>query len=648
MLSKNMKLIALLMLFRMFLNNLDAQELPIWTIQGEEKTSAYQGQIITTEGNVVTAKGAGFFFIQTPDSQSDNNPNTSDALLVDAPYFGSVGDIVNITGRVLETDGNTIISGAGITITTISSGAPLPNPVLLDENLPSSTPSSIHSLEKVENMRVQFSAFATSPSNNWSTVSLSISIQRPFREPGIIFPGQTGLPVWDGNPELFWFDPNGLNAPNNRFINAGDQIEADAIMIEADSDFWLALPRDYTINSSPDPEPLREKYTDEFTVGSLNVLLLFSSADDIDTRLEKLAIYIDDQMQLPDILALQEVGSLAVLEDLAYYIELRVPGTGYQAYFLSGNDDINLAYLVKPSIQNVSIAQLGANEPFSLGGSLHNRPPLLLQANLPTAPPTSVQVLNLHMRSLIGIEGNNSFFVRNKRHQQAISVAEMVQNLQAQGNLIVLGDFNAFEFSDGYVDVVNQIAGTSSLGAEYSPLSIVDPPLQKPIEFLPSIERYSYVFEGNAQALDHCLIGNAEDMNITEFQYSRGNADYSIAYEDNASLAQSSSDHDGLVLYFTTDNMVVSTQEATVEVSDIVISMPQPISFGDNIHITADKGRLLSAHIYSLDGQLIWTTALDAPQAHLSLPYSLFNAGAYVLQVTGTHDVANQKMLVIF
>jgi len=589
---------------------------------------------VQTEGNVVTAKGSGFFFIQSPAGQTDNNPATSDALLVNTHYFGSIGDLVDVSGLIIENDGNTSIGGSGMEVTTAGENAPLPPAVVLDETLPSGQPSTPHSLEPIENMRIQYLATVVSPSDESELVALTAGTSRPLREPGILYPGLAGLPVWDGNPELFWMDPNALNAPNNRFLNTGDQIEADAVIVEADIGEWLALPRTYTVLPAPDLTPVPPRQPGEITIGSLNLFFLTSGAWNLSTRMDKLALYIQEQMRLPDILAVQEVGNLTLLQDLSYKIELLVPGTNYQAFLLPGNDDINLGFLVKSYLQDCTVSQLGKDEIFMLGGPLHDRPPLLLNANLPTNPPTPVQVLNLHMRSLIGIEGSNSFFVRNKRHEQGISVAEMIQQLQSSGNLFILGDFNAFQFSDGYVDLYSQLCGTPTLGAQYSPLSIVSPSLSEPLETLPEQDRYSYVFRGNAQVLDHCLAGSLNGLEITRMAYARGNADYALAYEDNPFVPQSCSDHDGLLVYVQTDNPLTAIVEAGETAPLIQVEVPNPARPGEQVSIRSLSGGLEKASIYDPLGRLLWQKPLAGQlQSDFHLPLTLSGGSNYLLLV---------------
>lgn len=638
--------LSIFLLAQLFFFGLGAQPLEIWQIQGSGNASPYLYELVSTEGNIVTAKGNGFFFIQCPPERSDDNPLTSDGIMIDAPYSGQVGDLVNISGQILENDGMTAFGAAFLQIQKTGSGAALPPPVTLGPGLPAESPAAVHSLERVEGMLVQFTATASGPTNHQELTPLTANGQRPFREPGIRHPGLPGLPVWDGNPEIFWFKPNGLNAPNNRFINTGATVEATAVMLEADDGFWLALPTAYTLSNQTVVKAVRLAQPQEFTIGSLNCYLLFESDSNYPQRLQKLARYIHELMLLPDIVALQEVGSLTALEGLSAAIRQVAPQANYNAYLLPGNDDIQLGYLVSNRIQVQAVTQLGADEPFYLGGSLHDRPPLLLEALLPSSPPVPIKVLNLHLRSLIGIEGATAGFVRNKRHRQSQGVATMVQSLQQGANLVVVGDFNAFEFTDGYVDVVNQIAGRTSLGAQFTPSPIVHPPLLNLVEQLPSAERYSYVYEGSAQVLDHCLASSPmEGLAISGMQYVRANADNALAYLSNPFLLERTSDHDGFVLFLEALNPVGLSNLPPA--SGIQLSYAQPLRPGGEILVHSENARLLDWEAYLPNGQRAWHAPLSGSTASLRLPPHLPAGQWYLIRVRGENGIASGKVVVL-
>lgn len=552
--------------FLLFLNSgLNAQSKEIWELQGSSTSSPFTNQIVTTNDNVVTAVGSNFFFMQTPVSRSDNNPLTSDGIQVFTSIGPSVsvGDRVNITGRIEEQYGMTRFNNNNLQVNVIGTGASLPTPITLDPAFPSKMAASIPELERVEGMLVYFEGFATGPSNDLEEVPVTASDQRPFREPGIKYPGVVNLPVWDGNPEGFWFDPNGVDQPENRFITSGMEITATGVMAYEDN-VYLFLPTSYSLDGEGPVTPVRDKQSNEITVGSLNLLLLVPDSEDYTKKLRKLSKYIVESMRTPDILAVQELGNFNALISLKNFIQQANPNSSYVAYYQDGPNNIKVGYLAKTSVfQNISVTQLGANEQISTGGQLHDRPPLLLEAEIRTDPPTPIKVLNVHMRSRIGIEGGDANFIRTKRHEQAISIAQMVQERQDH-DLFVVGDFNAFEFTDGYVDVLSQIRGDETIGALYELEPVTDPELTNHTEAIAQPQRYSFVFEGDAQLIDHCLSTTLTGMEVVEVQFARGNCDQPVAFEDNDQLVNRASDHDGFVTFIMPDNpLATSVRELT-------------------------------------------------------------------------------------
>ncbi len=605
--------------------------LEIWQIQGAGGGTPYVNEIVTTPQNVVTAVSADRFFIQTPAGRSDDDPATSDGIMVltASPSFLNVGQVVTVTGKVIEAEATTAFSSSGLTVVEEDEPLPLPAPVVLSAQFPSGSASLPADLEQIESMYVSLDAIVGAPSDNDELAALYLTDNRPFREPGIAFPGQPGLPVWDGNPEVFWFDPNGLGQPNNRFLNAGMTVNAGGVIIQTESRYLL-LPTEYTAAGDPVFQAVRSRNPGEITVGTLNVLRLSTDNFDYVKQLEKLAAYIVGAMGAPDILALQEVYDLNALEDLNFYIQQEDPAVDYALHLLPGFDEINLAFLTRETVQDISVSQLGRLEFFSQGGHLHDRPPLLLEANIATTPPTPVRVLNLHLRSLIGIEGSNASFVRNKRHEQSISVANMVQQLQG-GDLIVLGDYNAYPFTDGYVDVYNQIKGGASGGAQLPVTNVVNPPLLDQSELLPAQERYSFVFEGNASLIDHCLTSELTGFTVTDYAFARANCDNALAYADNAFLPYRASDHDGSVLFLQPDNPLLTSTSAAAAPEPTALQFPNPFQpEKDFIRLARSGGDGGTLQLYDISGAMVWRQPVNATDRY-RLPTAL-PAGLYLLE----------------
>jgi hypothetical protein len=119
---------------------------------------------------------------------------------------------------------------------------------------------------------------------------------------------------------------------------------------------------------------------------------------------------------------------------------------------------------------------------------------------------------------------------------------------------VIVGDFNAFEFTDGFVDAVGQIAGV--VDADENLLSgpdLVNPDLLNQVLAIGAGERYSFIFGGSAQTLDHALTSMSLDASVRGLEFGRGNADAAVDLVNTDGTPLRSSDHDGLVLFLTRD-----------------------------------------------------------------------------------------------
>ena len=589
----NRSLLAVFILLS-FHSILAAQSLEIWEIQGAGLNSNYQGQTVSTLNNIVTAKGSNFFFIQCPTNRSDNNPATSDGLLVLTASNSTIkaGDRVNVQGQIIEENSTTAFSSVNLVVNVIESGVSLPPAIALNNDFPTEQRSFVPDLEQVEGMRVVFNALVCGPPEDRDWIPVTTKNERRLREAGIRYPGLPNLPAWDGNPELFWIDLDALNQPNNRFISAEMEIQTAGVMAQIDHQY-VAFPVSYELRGENLIRAVREKSDGEFTIGSINTYRLIKDESGYNSRVRKMALYVVNSLKSPDVLALQEIGGQTEMEDLAFYIRQIAPAINYQVQFLSSNGNIHTAFLVQPSLSNLALSQLSKNEFLSIGGTLHDRPPILLSGQIATTPPTPIKVLNLHLRSLLGIEGGNASFVRTKRREQAVSVAENVQSMRNE-NLVIVGDYNAYQFSDGYVDVVNQIAGTPTEGALFGNENIVNPPLIKHSEKLAEVDQYSFIFEGNSQLIDHCLSTELSDFKIEGFEFARGNADNSWVYGNNPNIVERSSDHDGFVLFLRPNNSgLTATDELADQNSQLRLANPMRTDQSIYLEQTSTQSNLL-------------------------------------------------------
>ena len=296
-------------------------DLEIWEVQGTGNESPFDGQMVRLTNNVVTVVTSNLFYMQSTSSNEDGNPATSDGILVfvgDTPDV-FVGDIVNVEGFVEEFNGVTTIDNNSLVVTVISTNQGLPEPVIFDENFPGKTPSPVHDLETVEGMWVEIqNAIVTAPTSPSGFLSVTADDERPFREPGIIFPGEPGLPVWDGNPEVFELD---LLFDDEPILTAGTMISATGVISQGFGNQYEFLAVNASIQTSNVTISARERNNDELSIGCINGLFL----DNDFNRVQKMANYIMNSMNTPDIIAFQEIEDISVLESIANRIEIAIP-----------------------------------------------------------------------------------------------------------------------------------------------------------------------------------------------------------------------------------------------------------------------------------------------------------------------------------
>ncbi len=540
----------------------------IFEIQGAGTASPLVGQTVRTLDNIVTAVDTDGFYIQTPPERVDGDDQTSDGIFIftDGAPTVAVGDRVDVAGEVEEFFDLTELTGA-VSVTVASSGNPLPAAVVLDAATPSPLPQPIPDLERFEGMLVSFEGTATGPSDRFGDVAVVVGSERAFREPGIEFPGMAGLPEWDGNPEVFEIDPDGLGGADAA-VFAGQAVTAEGPLTFSFGDYQV-LPTTLLLGTEPAlPRAVRAREPGELTIASQNMLRFFDDQDDpgmsepvltaaeFQDLLGKFSLHVRDVLDAPDVLAVQEVENLNVLEQLAIQIAAD-GGPAYSSFLVEGNDvgGIDVGFMTRDDrVMVQSTTQFLADLTLSVDGSLlHDRPPLVLDAVFQGDGATfPFSVMVVHNRSLSGIDDPSSGpRVRQKRLEQAETIAALVQSIQTTDPdlpLVVTGDFNAFQFSDGFVDAVGVIRGNP--GEALLPgQDLVDPDLSNAIEGLDPAEQYSFIFGGNAQVLDHALVSAAAAPSVSGVEYARGNVDAPNALMDDATTPLRVSDHDGLVLF---------------------------------------------------------------------------------------------------
>ncbi|MDX2149596.1 MAG: endonuclease/exonuclease/phosphatase family protein [Bryobacteraceae bacterium] len=578
-------------------------------VQGTAQASTLDGQAVTVSG-IVTARTTAGFFLQEPVVNAASLASQGIFVFTSSAPFAAatVGNSVCVSGTVDEfqrssdTSPLTVTEIVSPTVSELSTGNALPAAVeLTAANL--AVNGAIDQLERYEGMRVRIAnAVTIAPTRGFGeTWITATTASRPFREAGISplepavvglcpqtsqqNPGQTGcIPRWDGNPEKVMLDSDGLAGLPSRNYATGAVVGEVLGPLHYDFSTYRILPETAVPDiAAPAETALAVAPAGQLTVASFNVENFFDTVNDpatddtvlsatnFNTKRDKLAAAIRTVLRNPDVIGLQEVENQTVLDAVAAAVNAANGGsTNYVGYVEPGNDPrgINTALLVNTNRVTVtSVQQLNKAETFVCGappvsGTLNDRPPLVLKGSIANggALPLAFTVVVNHLRSLGGIaetgpadpavcpgqtEGER---VRLKRQKQAESLASLVQTLQAAGErVIVLGDMNAFEFSDGYGDLLGTIKGTPRPANEVVQAAVaglVNPPLVNLVEGVPAGQRYSYSFDGSAQVLDHVLVTQGLTGRVQSFEWARMDADFPETLRNNAATPRRLSDHD--------------------------------------------------------------------------------------------------------
>jgi predicted extracellular nuclease len=596
-----------------------ATALKINQLQGAGATSPIDPALLVKTTGIVTARKSNGFFMQSQTADDDGDPNTSEGIFVytaGAPSTDAVvKNIVEVRGYVHEyqTGAGTdteICGDAGCsvaeTITKLATATDLPVPVaitLADEEAMRTDPNSL-ALEKYEGMRVTVPSLTviapTQGSVNESSATASSNgvffavvtgTQRPAREPGIepgdVLPAGSPccVPRFDGNPEALRVDSDGQTGASRLEVTSNATLTGVVGVLDYGASFYTILPdpgaaTGITGNMTYVPVPAPDAH--EVTVASFNLERFYDAdsgtpsgatltAAGFSKRLAKASLAIRNVLNTPDVLGVEEMNNLSTLQTLAAQISADALAAGqpdpqYQAYLYDGNDPsfINVAFLVKQSrIEVVEVSQEGKDSTYinpvtGQADVLNDRPPLVLHAKVKVSGKEvsiPLTVIVNHLRSLSGLtDPVDGPRVRTKRALEAEFLANLIQGMQSE-NVISVGDYNAYEFSDGYVDVIGTILGTPAPADQIvlsTPADLVTPHLTDLLAHpsLPADQRYSYSFDGSTQTLDHFIVNPNALALITRFAYARVDADFPESYRGDGTRPERISDHDPGVAYF--------------------------------------------------------------------------------------------------
>lgn len=503
-------------------------------------------------------------------------------------------------------------------ISVESKGNPLPKPIALTAE--SFKSGVLDALERYEGMRVEVrELLVVAPTNGRLDEKTGLSesngifygvvkgLPRPFRAAGYdlydyaysetkekdkLKKDYPRLPVFDDNPERLRIESSAqLGSQPIETTSFATVKNLTGVMHYAYRAYTIYTDADYKpkvsgfVKASALPAPNAR----QFSVAGMNIENFFDDQDDpaiketvvspetFERRLKKISMAIRDYMMMPDVVGIVEAENIAALQRLADRINKDAVAAGkpdpkYEAYLIDGNDGrgIDSGFLVKSSrVKKIEVRQFGKDEEFKTSNSresrfLNDRPPLMLRASIDdpkTKQPFEFTVVVNHLKSFLGYnDPEQQESVRLKKKLQAEFLAKWVQDRQTKNpseRIVLVGDFNAYQFNDGIVDVVGTITGKpASKGEVMNPSEdIVNPDLTDLVNMIKKDQRYSYSYDGNAQAIDHIIVNEAMKKYISNFGYVRMNADFPEIYRNDDKRIERYSDHDAAVAYFTFDDL---------------------------------------------------------------------------------------------
>ena len=569
-----------------------AASVAIHDVQGATHVSPYAGRAVVTEGTVTARAGNGFY-LQDPSPDADEATSEAIFVFTSSSPAVTVADAVRVMALVTEfRPGGTAQPNLTTTeltspsITVLSSGNPLPAPqvvgaggrtppraVIEDDaggnvetgGLFDPAADGIDFYESLEAMRVQVNdPVASGPTNPFGEISVlpddgaGATVRTP--RGGIV------VRAGDFNPERVIVDDVLEDTPD---VDTGDRFTADivGVMDYSFGNFKLLTTAPVVaVPSGLARETTRAPLDQEVAVATFNVENL--DPGDPPSKFAELADIVVDNLRAPDILSIEEVqdsngetndavtdasvtwGMLIAAIQAAggpvyEYRQIDpvddadggVPGGNIRVGFLFRTDR-GVEFIDRPG-GGPTVATTVIDHPS--GPRLSSSPGRVAPLDPAWSTPEPVR------KPLAGefrIRGRKVFLIANHwkskngdqplfgRFQPPALVTEAQRTAEAavvkafvdeilgidpDANVVVLGDLNDFEFSAPLT--------TLEGGGDLSTL----------IESLPQGERYSYVFDGNAQTLDHIVVSDNLYSNFS-FEYD--------SVHVNAEFAEQASDHD--------------------------------------------------------------------------------------------------------
>jgi uncharacterized protein len=536
--------------------------IPIYQIQGKGLVSPYVKAWIDTYG-IVTGVLQDGFYLQDP--QGDNDLATSDGIFVYTQKTPTVqsGQCVEVTrAYVDEFYEKTELSRLKSVLASIRCA---PNRVTTTQ-IPLArlgiTPTI--RFEAYEGMLVTthpMTGTVQGPTKHFATGEIEVAILATdlavYLPTGRVFQADTAAM----HALTYLTNELGATLPDAAW---GDTLQVGATAAILDYNFGKyqlhllpGTPITHTAHARL-PEQGSASMPDSFTLCTFNLHGLGrGSAQYPDERLyaqqlAKRAQAIAETIQGCTMIGLQETGTPDDAEKLAAFLRtyyqldyvataLAGPGTQSQEFpltnsLLTRRDQVQVRQALLPqgcSSQDYAVPVVVGDCPAG-GYALFDRPPLVVDLTITGEwpEPLSLTVIVNHWKSKGGDEKINVV----RRKEQARHVATLVQaKLRADpaGHIAVLGDLNDYYQSEP-IDILRTTTYPTTSR----------PALIHLYDYLPTLDRYTYIFNGGSQVLDHILVTPALAQMVARVDPIHANADFPSSDESQLVNVQRSSDHD--------------------------------------------------------------------------------------------------------
>jgi len=563
------------------------QALTIMQIQGEQSESPYAEARIQTTGIVTLfTRNHANFWLQDP--TGDGSAITSDAIFVAGGGFPdqgtkpAVGDLIRIIAQVQESQFGHALALTRLSrvesIEVISSGQALPEPIGLTQLPAESVVDGINFWEPLEGMLVDIkNAIVVSPTSRFGEFAI-ISPANRKQHSGYskkykqLLLRQLGDQLVDYNPERILVDDSSL--AEALVVKPGDKVKKLLGVVDYTFGNYKLQP----VNIELKANNVQMKALNEInhkvilankrlSVASFNVENLFDrvdnpqkndnsstpTAEQLETKLQKLSLAFQQELHTPDIVVVQEVENNAILQTLADRINAQA-ATSYETVSFETSDargiEVGFMWNTARVSKTDAYPMTGSDVEAAFGpeSTSPGREPLVgvfsFQGN-------ALTVIGNHFKSkggddpLFGINQPPIRQTETQRKVQAQAVRNFVNQLltnDPNANVIVTGDLNDFEFAEPGEGNDHPLGILQGKGDEVR-LSNLILEVKKP-------SRFTFIFDGNSQVLDHMLISPALLQAYKKVKILHFNASYPHHLSHDVSTANRSSDHDPVLASF--------------------------------------------------------------------------------------------------